>query len=130
MTHEELLHDFECCLLPPGTLSHRRHVRLAWLVLQEEPLLGAIERLCRGFRAFAEAKGKPEKYHETVTWAFILLINERLERGGRTGDWEAFAADNADLFDGRARLAELFQRTTLESDLARRVFVLPDRARG
>ena len=73
----KLIHGFRSCELP--SLSHEEHVRLAWIVLQDQSLLPAIETLRQGFRAFAQAKGKPEIFHETITWAFTVLIHERIE---------------------------------------------------
>ena len=68
-----------------------------------------------------------EKYHETVTFAFVVLVNERLERTGRDTDWPTFCARNPDLFAYPSPLLDrLYRQETLGSAFARRVFVLPD----
>jgi hypothetical protein len=78
-------------------------------------------------KRFAAAQGKPDRYHETITWAFLLLIRERIARARRTQRWEEFAAGNADLFVWKGGvLATLYRPETLDSDLARRTFILPD----
>jgi hypothetical protein len=70
-------------------------------------------------------------YHETITWAYLLLINERMERGGRQRCWQKFASANADLLTWRPSILQEYYRTeTLGSDLARCVFLLPDRLEG
>ena len=111
------------------SIDHKEHVRLAWIILKEKPLLKAIDWLVDGFRKFARAKGKPEVYHETITWAFAILINERIERSGRDSSWEQFVVENPDLFRGRVLLDNLYQKRTLKSELARSTFLLPDRFR-
>jgi hypothetical protein len=125
----ELIERFEDCTLPEGRFHHIDHVRLAWLYLSRQPLAQALERFSAGLKRFAAAAGKPDRYHETITWAYLFLIHERMERDGRPRSWEEFIAANPDL---RARdggvLGRLYNRETLDSSLARRVFVLPDRA--
>lgn len=127
MNEVDFLQAFDECRLV--SIDHEEHVRLAWLILREKPLLQAIDWLVGGFSKFAKAKGKPEVYHETITWAFAVLINERMERGGKDSSWEKFVSDNPDLFRGRTLLDELYEHCTLESELARRTFLLPDRCR-
>ncbi len=49
-----------------------------------------------------------------------------MERGGRAGSWDAFAARNTDLLTrGKALLNAYYRAETLDSDLARKVFVMP-----
>ena len=115
--------------LADGTLAeltHAGHVRIAWLVLHEESLLPALERVCRELRTYAAWKGRPEIFHETITWAFTLLIHERVERGRGGGSWVEFLELNPDLADGVPALHALYDPATLDSELARRTFVLPD----
>ncbi len=118
-----------------GTLAdlpHADHVRLAWAYARTLPLLDAIARMRAGLVRFTAARGAAEKYHETITWAFTVLVHERVARarsvseGG--GDWAAFVRENADLFDASA-LRRYYSPETLASPLARRAFVLPDARR-
>lgn len=123
---------FESGDLAAEAFGHREHLRLAWAVLQQEPLPRALERVTGGLRRFTRRVGAADKYHETVTWAWVLLVNERLERpGARQLDWPAFLAANPDLLDrDRPLLDRYYRRETLASPHARRSFVLPDRAPG
>lgn len=108
--------------------SHADHVRLARVLLERGSLPDVLTRLCRGLADFAAAKGEPTKYHETITWAFVLLINERMQRGRAGGDWREFLRLNPDLADGIEPLQSLYRDATLHSELARATFLLPDRA--
>ena len=54
-----------------------------------------------------------------------------MEAGSPGESWDDFAARNADLLTWRPSvLSSYYRDETLRSDLARRVFVLPDRAAG
>ena len=122
----DLLASFEAGTLDPATFHHQDHIRLAWAHLQRYPLPDAIQRVCAGLRQLARRAGKPDRYHETVTWAFLVLINERMELGGRELAWEAFERRNADLLHwSPSVLSAYYSPEVLGSDLARRVFVLP-----
>jgi hypothetical protein len=109
------------------TFRHRDHVRLAWVYLAREDAPRALERFCRELRVFATARARPELYHETITWAFVMLIRERRERAALAADFEAFARRNPDLLEWKPSILERYYRAeTLASDLARRVFLMPD----
>jgi hypothetical protein len=127
----DLIRRFEDGTLPPSEFHHRDHVRLAWLYLNEEPPLAALARFTEGLKRFATRNGHPGLYHETITWAYLLLIHERKARGDAGEAWEDFAARNPDLLSWKPSVLDGYYREeTLASDLARRVFVMPDRRAG
>lgn len=113
-----------------GTLPefhHVDHVRLAWIYLHRHPVLEALERFVTGLRRYAESKGAFDLYHETITWAYVLLIHERIERLGRQATWQEFADAHPDLMVWQGGLLDRWYRPeTLASGLAKRVFVWPD----
>ncbi|MGA2356330.1 MAG: hypothetical protein ABSG02_17685 [Terriglobales bacterium] len=128
MSGDELIRQFEDGTTSAATFHHADHVRLAFEYLCRYSALEALQRFSAALQRFAAAQGKPQLYHETITWACLLLIGERLARAGGTQGWEAFAARNADLFVWKGGvLATLYYQETLDSDLARHTFVLPDR---
>jgi hypothetical protein len=127
MTDQEFVAAFEAGTIPDGEFHHRDHLRLAWIYLQKEPPETAISRFVTELRGFVKKKGAAGKYHETITWAYLLLINERLARGGREAPWPDFCAENPDLFHWNPSILESYYRPeTLASEVARKVFVLPD----
>jgi hypothetical protein len=91
---------FESCALPAEDFHHRDHVRVAWLYLHEHPPAAALARFAEALRRFADAHGHPGLYHETITWAYLLLIHERRARSETRPDatFEEFAAAHPDLF--------------------------------
>jgi len=91
-------------------------------------LLEAIAKFSAALRRFAIAKNKPNLYHQTITWAYLFLINERTARAGGRQSWNEFAAGNEDLLVWKGGiLTALYKPGTLDSELARQTFVLPDR---
>lgn len=128
MKDEEFIKQFEACTLPTENFHHRDHVKLVWLYLQRYPVLETLARFCDGLKRFAAANGKDNLYHETITWAYVFLIHERMKRAGGRQGWEDFVAANPDLFDWQNSILKTYYRKeTLRSELARRAFVFPDR---
>ncbi len=125
MGDEDFLEAFRTGALPLADFDHRAHVRAGYLYVSRHGLGLAIARFGRDLRGFAEAHGKSGLYHETITVAFLALINERIATGGDRG-WEAFAAANPDLLE-RNSLAPFYAPEELASPEARRVFLLPRR---
>jgi hypothetical protein len=128
MTDLELMERFEDGTLPIEVFHHEEHVRVAFLYLARYRGLEAVERFSTALTRFAARNGKAGLYHETITWAYMLLIRERVARTGRDQTWTEFRASNQDLLDReRPILKKYYREETLASDLARNAFVLPDR---
>jgi hypothetical protein len=128
MTEEEFIAGFENCTLPNESFHHADHVRMAFLYLRRYPALEALQRFSVALTRFAAAHGKPHLYNETVTWAFLLLIRERMARTGPEQTWLQFSASNADLLEWKDHvLKKYYREETLESDLAKRTFLFPDK---
>lgn len=135
MRDEDFTAAFENSSLRPEDFHHPDHVRMAFLYLTRFPILEAIQRFSLGLERFAAAIGKPNLYHETITWAFLFLIRERLVeqtsgQGGRQPTWDEFAAANQDLLNRKsiAILSDYYSDGTLTSELAKKVFILPNRS--
>jgi hypothetical protein len=127
MDQAQLIRDFESGANPDVPLHHADHVRLAYEYLCAYPVLQAIEKFSCALKRFAAARGKTRLYNETVTCAYFFLIRERMMRR-ESASWEEFARQNPDLLARRdGILARYYAEGTLNSELARRVFVLPDK---
>ncbi len=129
MTDAEFVRAFEDCTLPNTAFHHRDHVRLAWLYLREASALEALARFAAGLKRFAAFNGHPGLYHETITWAYLFLIHERMANGAGEETWKEFAARNPDLLSWKPSILDrYYDAETLRSERARRVFVLPSPA--
>jgi hypothetical protein len=123
MSGEFSLAAFEAGEIEPGCFPHRDHVRMGFELARRAPFTEAADRFSRGLKQLVEKAGTPEKYHDTITVAFMALIAERLGEA-RDQDFETFAAANPDLFDA-AVLSRWYDKSRLFSPQARRAFVLP-----
>jgi hypothetical protein len=129
MNDDEFIARFEDGSLAGESFHYADHVRMAFLYLSRFSPLEALQRFSSALVRFAEAKGKPGLYHETITWAFLLLIRERMARAGMPQSWNQFAAGNPDLLDWRENVLRKYYRSeTLSSELAKSTFLFPDKA--
>ncbi len=122
----ELLDRFVDTTLPADQFHHQQHVQVAWLFVRNHGMPAALAEFPAAIRRFADAKGATGLYHETITWAFLLLIADRQARTP-VDTWEEFAAANPDLLTWKPSiLNRYYSKELLASDLARRTFLMPD----
>jgi len=127
MTNEQIIHCFETNAIPEHSFHHADHVRLAFAYLAIYPPPQALENFSAALKRFAAAQGKSQLYHETITHAYFFLIRERMARCS-TANWDEFADQNPDLLIWKnGILTRYYHESTLQSDLARTVFVFPDK---
>lgn len=128
MNELEWMQVFEDSALPNESFHHADHVKMAFLYLQKYPPLEAMSRFSSALTRFAEANGKPNLYNETITWAFLLLIRERLARANASQTWAPFSEANPDLLTWNTNiLKKYYLPETLASPLAKKVFLFPDK---
>jgi hypothetical protein len=106
MTDDELLEQFEAASLPGDCFHHADHVRVAFIYLRRYSLLEALQKFSASLRRFASANGKPQRYHETITWAYMFLVGERMGQES----WEVFARNNPDLLDWERSILKKFYK--------------------
>jgi hypothetical protein len=106
--------------------GHASHVRVARWYVAEYGAYEALGLFSRHLREYAESLGST-KYNQTITWALLLTIAERVAAAPAGQTWEEFAADNLDLLEFPGVLDALYTRETLHSPRARTHFVMPDR---
>lgn len=128
----------------PGDFHHADHVRVAFAYVSQFPVLEAIAKFSAALRRFALAKGKPHLYHETITWAYMLLIHESIACGASLRQssvsqsvvgqrrsrptWQEFSDSNPGLLVWKGGVLErYYSQGVLNSSVARQVFVFPDR---
>jgi hypothetical protein len=107
-----------------GVFGHRQHVQLAWRYLYgAEPEI-AERSMKAAIRHVATTHGAPEKYHETLTIAWVRLVAAHI-RSCDAGSFDEFIAANPGLLD--RRLPERhYSRATLWTGHARHEWVEPD----
>lgn len=120
--------DFEAGAIEAERFDHQAHLHVGWCYLRQFPPAEAIARFTAALRSLTTSIGAGGKYHETVSWFFMILIAGRMD-DVPAGDWEAFKNANRDLFgDAPELLRRHYSAERLASERARHHFVLPDRA--
>ena len=123
---ELTLDAFEKGCIEAESFDHESHVYVGWLYLEQYPLLEAVRRYCDALRGLTQRIGAPGKYHETITWFFLFQIDSRRRLSGAS-DWPGFKRRNPDLFRAGPFLARYYSQELLDSETARRHFLMPDR---
>ena len=122
------LEEFERLDFDTEAFDHEAHVYIGWRLVTAYPLGDAIHRFADTLRRLTKALNNEAKYHETITWFFMILIAER-QSATQATSWPEFAAANGDLLtDSKALLQSHYSPSRLWSDQARQQFMLPDAA--
>lgn len=124
MIDRDFIRALEACTLEERDFNHAGHVRAAYLYLQSGDFAESLMRMRQAIRNYAGSLGKPGRYHETITVAYLALIQELLCERGNGGGWSGFARSAPELFEPDL-LLRYYSRARLDSELARRIFVLP-----
>lgn len=122
-----LARAFEADEIDPGRFRHRDHVAVAYALLRDKDFTSAAAIYGDGLRALTLRAGVPEKYNTTITVAFLALIAERIATTAHDG-FDDFIAKNPDLLS-KDVLSTWYAPERLRSDLARRVFLMPEAPR-
>jgi hypothetical protein len=121
---EELVRGFEAVTL--GEFPHASHVRLTLIYLAGHGEAEARRRLADGLLLFATAKGHPEKFHVTITRAWLELIESARRRHPHSSDPQELIAACPELLDKDA-ISCFYSPERLASDDARAGWIPPDR---
>jgi hypothetical protein len=120
------LAEFESLEINAGDFDHEAHLYVAWCYLQQFDLLASIERYRSVLIRLTQKLGVPEKFHETITWFYLVAVAEHAT-GEAATDWEAFKGRNPQLFARSPSIIRRFySEDRLMSEEARKLFVLPD----
>ncbi|MFF2045205.1 hypothetical protein ACFVVX_32810 [Kitasatospora sp. NPDC058170] len=109
-----------------GRFGHREHVRLTWLAVRRFGVPAAIDLVSEGIQRTARNAGKPEKYHATLSRAWVELIGHHAaEDGGE--EFTEFADRNPALLD-KDLPTRFYRAETLAGETAKAAWVEPDLA--
>jgi hypothetical protein len=107
---------------PSGEFGPREHIRLAWRELHDQDV--ALGRIETAIRHVAAAHGAPDKYHRTITEAWVALVAHHLGEAPALG-FDEFVERFPGLLD-RGLLGRHFSRELLAARAAREGSVAPD----
>lgn len=117
---EEFLAAVEDCRFPADVFHHADHLRLGWVLLSTMPVELALRRAAAAVQRFASHNGKAERYHETITKGWMLLLASHDE-----SDFREFLRCHSDRISAHL-LHQYWNPETLASTEARTGWVSPD----
>src|SRR4051812_10829362 len=116
---------FEDLLAEAGTpFDHRAHVRLTWLAVRRVGMPAAITLVSDGIQRTARYAGAPQKYHVTLSRAWVEMVAHHVEEDPADAFAE-FAERNPRLLDKRLP-SRFYRSSTLAGATARSGWVEPD----
>jgi hypothetical protein len=110
---------------PSGQFRHRQHINLAFLAVRRYGMPEATGKICTWIRQIAAYERAPQKYHYTVSRAWVELVAHHLAEDTECADFDAFAARHPALLDKRL-LSQHYRSATLAAVPARHGWVEPD----
>jgi hypothetical protein len=130
-TDEAFLRAFEDCTLPFEEWKHRAHIKVAYLYLRQLPFDDALARARSHIKRYNAATNTPETlergYHETITVAWMRLVEFTLNEYGPAASAEEFLETQEHLVNRKA-LRFFYSRERIVSWKAKGEFVEPDLA--
>lgn len=124
--YDELTESFENMKINANTFRHVDHIGVAYTMMKKYDFLTVVYDYAWKLNTIATRAGAADKFHTTITVAFLSIIAERMETTQHR-DANDFLDCNQDLITQNP-LKELYSAERLSSDEARRTFLLPDQA--
>jgi hypothetical protein len=124
---ESLVRSFEDGSLPRSEWTHARHLVVALWYVRRLGRDGATGLVRDGIRRFNERHGNPTGYHETITLAWVAVVDRFLGGRGRDVPISVLAEALVGECGDRDYLLRFYSRERLSSDEARARWMPPDR---
>ena len=122
---EEFLRAFEDLSFPADLFHHGEHIRVAWVYLKSGDASRAAERMSEGIRRFANHHGATQKFHHTLTLAWMRLVAAALGETPEGYAFEQFITAHPQLLDLNL-LAKYYSQELLRTAAARETWVPAD----
>jgi hypothetical protein len=125
MTHDDPFNVmFTEVMATADRFGHRQHIHLAWLAVRRHGVAAAVRLVSDGIQRTARYAGAPQKYHATVTRAWVELVGHHATDHADER-FEPFINRFPPLLDKRL-LSAHYRSATLASEPARAGWVEPD----
>ena len=106
--------------------DHRQHIHLSWLAVRRFGIPASVELVSEGIRNTARYAGNPQKYHFTMSRAWVELVGHHA-LNSPVDDFDLFVRLVPELLDKRL-ITRFYSSAALASATARTDWVPPDRA--
>ena len=110
---------------PAGQFRHRQHINLAFLAVHRYGMPAATGKICSWIRHISAYERAPQKYHHTVSRAWVEIVAQHVAADQECTDFGIFAGRHPALLDKRL-LSRHYRSATLAAEPARRGWIEPD----
>ena len=124
---EAMIRRFEDGSLPRSEWTHARHLVMALWYLRHHGRDVATRLIRSGIQRYNERHGNPTGYHETITLAWVAVIEWFLGERDRSLPVSSLAEELLEECGDKDYLPRFYSRERLFSDEARASWVRPDR---
>ncbi len=121
---QQFITALEAAQIPISGFKHRDHLRAAWCYVTRDGLAGAIRSMERTVRRLSAHHGHEDKYHVTLTIAWLKLVAYHIECH-RLPSFDRFIAINGELIETDLPL-RFYSRERIFSELAKSTWIEPD----
>jgi hypothetical protein len=123
MNDSDFLHHFEKANLP--SFRHYEHIRMAWLYLKRDGWEKGYQQIQQGIQHVAKKHGQIEKYHESITRFWALLVFHCIQEKPELENFDTFIRAFPFLLD-KASISKHYSSERLFSPEARAAWLEPD----
>lgn len=117
----------ESCEFPVSEFDHKAHVRMAYTYLVDNDTTESVRLMRNTLHGLLHHAGiePSQKYHETITEAWVLAIQHFMTKTDKSESADDFIKKNEVLLDPRIMMSH-YSAEVLFSEPARKSFVEPD----
>jgi hypothetical protein len=125
---EAFVRSFEAGSVPRSERTHGKHLLMALWYLWRHGRGEATGRIREGIRRYNHRLGNTDGYHETITLAWIAVIDRFLDGRGRIRPIADLAGELLDTCGDKDFLSRHYSGDVLQSEEARHRWVPPDKS--
>jgi len=124
---QEFKNQVESCEFPVPEFDHRAHLRLAYVYLVENNTDSAVQLMRDTLIGLLKHAGvdPSQKYHETLTEAWILAVHHFMNNTDSSESADDFIEQNTVMLDSKIMMTH-YSAEVLFSEKARQSFVEPN----
>ncbi len=123
---DRYLEEFRAYRIDAGQFHHREHLRVAYTLLANNSLEDAFSQLKGAILGLLNHLGAgTAKYHETMTYAWLLVVHHLMHTGARCASFEDFIRAHPMLLDQRLVNAH-YSESLMKSRQAKTRVLEPD----
>jgi hypothetical protein len=125
---EAFVRSFEDGSVPRSEWTHGKHLLVALWYLWHHGPGEATRRIWEGIRRYNHSLGNTDGYHETITLAWIAVIDRFLDGRGRSRPIADLTRELLGACGDKDFLYRHYSREVLQSEEARHRWVPPDKS--